>query len=103
MSGRTFVDTKVLIYAHDVDAKSKHQAAGNVLGGLWSTRTGVLSVQVLQEFYVKVTRKIFRPISKQSARKVVSAYSVRCADTSPVTANYSNNLRPSLCRVHNPR
>jgi predicted nucleic acid-binding protein len=83
MNGRTFVDTNVLIYAHDVDAKSKHQDAQKVLRGLWSTRTGVLSVQVLQEFYVNVTRKISRPISKQSARKVVSAYSVWCVDTTP--------------------
>jgi predicted nucleic acid-binding protein len=81
MSDRTFVDTNVLIYAHDVDAKAKHEAAKMVLHELWSERTGVLSMQVLQEFYVNVTRKIPYPISKESARLVVSSYAIWCVDT----------------------
>ena len=83
MNGKTFVDTNVLIYAHDVDAKGKHQAAKSVLRELWSERNGVLSTQVLQEFYVNVTRKIPRPISRDSARLVVSNYAVWCIDTTP--------------------
>lgn len=51
INGKTFVDTNVLIYPHDVDAKSKHPIAKEVLRELWTTRTGVLSMQVLQEFY----------------------------------------------------
>lgn len=81
MNGKTFVDTNVLIYAHDVDAKTKHQAAKNVLRELWSEHTGVLSTQVLQEFYVNVTRKIQRPISKASARMVVTSYAAWCLET----------------------
>jgi len=77
------VDTNVLIYAHDVDANVKHKAAKGVLHELWSERTGVLSVQVLQEFYVNVTRKITRPISRESARLVVSSYATWCIDTTP--------------------
>jgi len=68
MNGRTFVDTNVLIYAHDVDAKSKHATAKNILRELWTARTGVLSMQVLQEFYVNITRKIRSPLPKESAR-----------------------------------
>jgi predicted nucleic acid-binding protein len=83
MNDRTFVDTNVLIYAHDVDAKSKHETAKNLLLELWRERTGVLSMQVLQEFYVNVTRKIARPISKESARHVVSSYTLWCMDTTP--------------------
>lgn len=83
MSDRIFVDTNVLVYAHDVDAKAKHEAAKSILQGLWSERTGVLSMQVLQEFYVNVTRKIPRPITKKSARLVVSTYTVWCVDTTP--------------------
>jgi len=83
MSDRTFVDTNVLIYAHDVDAKAKHEAAKMVLHELWSERTGVLSMQVLQEFYVNVTRKIPHPISKESGRLVVSSYAIWCVDTTP--------------------
>ncbi len=81
MNGRTFVDTNILIYAHDVDAKAKQQTAKSVLRELWREHTGALNVQVLQEFYVNVTRKIARPISKESARLVVTIYSAWCVDT----------------------
>lgn len=81
MNGRTFVDTNVLIYAHDVDAGAKHKIANSVLRGLWGERTGVLSLQVLQEFYVNVTRKIGRPLSKESGRRVVEIYSVWCVES----------------------
>ena len=83
MSDKTFVDTNVLIYAHDIDAKVKHEAAKRVLQELWGERMGVLSMQVLQEFYVNVTRKISRPLSKESARLVVSTYTIWCIDATP--------------------
>ena len=83
MSARIFVDTNILIYAHDVDAGAKHQVAKNVLRELWSQRSGVLSMQVLQEFYVNVTRKIVSPLSKDVARLVVNSYSVWCIETTP--------------------
>ncbi len=83
MSDKIFVDTNVLIYAHDVDARAKHEAAKRVLHGLWNERTGVLSMQVLQEFYVNVTRKIPHPLSKESARLVVATYTTWCIDTTP--------------------
>jgi len=83
MSDRTFVDTNVLIYAHDVDATAKHDVARGVLRELWNTRTGVLSMQVLQEFYVNVTRKIASPLSKDAARMVVNSYSIWCIETTP--------------------
>ncbi len=83
MSAKTFVDTNVLIYAHDVDAKAKHEAAKSILRELWSQRTGVLSMQVLQEFYVNVTRKIASPLPKDAARLVVTSYSIWCMETTP--------------------
>jgi predicted nucleic acid-binding protein len=83
MSEKTFVDTNVLIYAHDVDAKARHDAAKQVLRELWSERAGVLSMQVLQEFYVNVTRKIATPIPKDKARLVVNSYSIWCIETTP--------------------
>lgn len=81
MSVRTFVDSNVLIYAHDVDAKSKHEVARRILLELWAERSGVLSPQVLQEFYVNVTRKISRPLSKDDARLVVNTYFAWCMET----------------------
>ncbi len=83
MSDKTFVDTNILIYAYDADAQAKHDIAKRVLHQLWEERCGVLSLQVLQEFYVNVTRKISRPLPKESARLVVSSYSVWCVETTP--------------------
>jgi len=83
MSGKTFIDTNVLIYAHDIDANRKHEVAKALLQEFWSERTGVLSMQVLQEFYVNVTRKIPSPLTKDSARSVVSSYSMWCMETTP--------------------
>jgi predicted nucleic acid-binding protein len=81
MSGRTFIDTNILVYAHDLDAKAKHHTAKGVLGELWGERQGVVSPQVLQEFYVNVTRKIRHPISREAARLVVNTYAIWCIDT----------------------
>ena len=83
MSGKTFIDTNVLIYAHDKDADAKNEIAKALLRDLWSERTGVLSMQVLQEFYVNVTRKIASPLSKDLARSVVSSYAIWCTETTP--------------------
>jgi predicted nucleic acid-binding protein len=83
MNAKTFVDTNVLIYAHDADAKLKHDKAKSVLRELWGQRTGVLSMQVLQEFYVNVTRKIASPLPKDAARLVVNSYAIWCTETTP--------------------
>jgi predicted nucleic acid-binding protein len=80
MSVKTFVDTNVLVYAHDVDDRLKHDLARNALRGLWIDGTGLLSPQVLQEFYVNVTRKIATPLAKDAARLVVSTYAIWCVD-----------------------
>ncbi|MDZ4800507.1 MAG: PIN domain-containing protein, partial [Bryobacteraceae bacterium] len=81
MNAKTFVDTNILIYAHDIDAETKHATAKTVLLDLWSQRSGALSTQVLQEFYVNVTRKIATPLSRSSARAVVESYTAWCIDT----------------------
>lgn len=83
MSDKTFVDTNVLIYAHDVDAKAKYDIANRVLRELWGQRSGVLSMQVLQEFYVNVTRKIALPLPKETARLVANTYAIWCMETTP--------------------
>ena len=83
MSDKTFVDTNVLIYAHDIDAKTKQGVAKSILRELWSERLGALSLQVLQEFYVNVTRKIATPLPKEAARSVVNSYAPWCIETTP--------------------
>lgn len=74
MTGRLFVDTNILIYAHDLDAGVKHSEASRLLINLWEAGTGILSVQVLQEFYVNITRKIPSPLPKAIARGLISNY-----------------------------
>jgi predicted nucleic acid-binding protein len=91
MNARTFVDSNVLIYAHDRDAKAKHAAAKSILRELWRERNGVLSPQVLEEFYVNVTKKIPHPLSKESARLVVSTYAIWCIETT--SGEISNAFR----------
>lgn len=81
MSVKTFIDSNILIYAHDLDAGPKYTKAANILESLWEESLGVLSTQVLQEFYVNVTRKIARPLPRKSARAVVEIYSVWCVET----------------------
>ena len=83
MSVKTFVDTSILTYAHDLDAKEKYLAAKEVLDELWANRTGVISAQVLQEFYVNVTRKLAKPLSKKAARTIVNTYVIWCVDITP--------------------
>ncbi|MBW1788441.1 MAG: PIN domain-containing protein [Deltaproteobacteria bacterium] len=74
MSDRHFVDTNILVYAHDLDAGKKHATARNLVSHLWESRAGVLSTQVLQEFYVTVTRKISLPLSKPETRGILKNY-----------------------------
>lgn len=75
MSDKTFVDTNILIYAYDLDSGTKHTVAADRLRQLWRG-AGVLSTQVLQEFYVNVTGKIAKPVSPAEARAVISRYLV---------------------------
>jgi predicted nucleic acid-binding protein len=69
-----FVDTNVLVYAEDQDAGNKHTIARNLVADLWRSGEGVLSIQVLQEFFVTVTRKIPRPLSQEEALVIVGQY-----------------------------
>lgn len=65
---REFVDANVLVYAFDASALEKHLAARRLLERLWESGTGCLSVQVLQEFFVTVTRKVATPLTVDDAK-----------------------------------
>jgi predicted nucleic acid-binding protein len=70
----TFLDTNVLVYAHDRSETHKQPIAQALLEDLWRTRSGVLSAQVLQEFYVVATRKFDPPMRRGAAREIVALY-----------------------------
>jgi predicted nucleic acid-binding protein len=67
-----FVDTNILVYAYDQTADAKHRLARDLMERLWDNGEGVLSTQVLQEFYVAVTGKIPKPITFRRAREIVT-------------------------------
>jgi predicted nucleic acid-binding protein len=75
MSGeRIFLDTNIIVYAYDRDAGRKHEIAKALLIDLWNSEGGVLSTQVLQEFYVMVTKKFASPLPPESAREIIEDF-----------------------------
>ena len=68
---KVFVDTNVLVYAHDSTAGRKRDIAREVVLDLWNNETGVLSTQVLQELFVSLTKKIPLPIDGRKARTIL--------------------------------
>ena len=74
MTAKAFVDSDILIYAHDQHAGAKYFRAQEVLDLLWREKTGVLSIQVLQEFCVNVRRKVRQPISRHEVREAVQDF-----------------------------
>ncbi len=79
---KVFVDTNVLVYGHNSDDSVKHEIAKRRLAELWEAETGACSTQVLQEFYVTITRKIPKPLAKPMARELVRTYGVWLGDPS---------------------
>lgn len=63
MSARCFIDTNILIYAHETSTGAKHLRARALLEEVWQEGQGVISTQVLQEFCVSTIRKSKRPVS----------------------------------------
>jgi predicted nucleic acid-binding protein len=71
----TFVDTNVIVYAHHWDEPQKRERALQLLEDLAGRNELVLSTQVLEEFFVTVTRKLQRPLAHHDARDALDAWS----------------------------
>jgi predicted nucleic acid-binding protein len=74
MSARYFVDTNILMYAHDTSGGEKHERAKALLEELWRDRSGVVSTQVLQELSVNLRKKARRPLDAKATREIVADY-----------------------------
>ncbi len=74
MSDKFFVDTNILVYAHDRSAGIKHQRAQRLLEQLWNSGQGVLSTQVLQELCVNLRRKVSTPLAVEEVRLLIRDY-----------------------------
>lgn len=75
MSDNVFVDTNVLLYSRDSSEPEKQPLASTRLDELWEDRTGRLSVQVLNEYFVNATRKLDPGLSPEEAWEDIEALS----------------------------
>lgn len=86
---RQFVDTNVLVYAFDTNAGLKRERARGLIRDLWDSGQGCVSIQVLQEFFVTVTRKIPRPMTVRDAAQEIedlSAWRIHSPDPGDLLA-----------------
>ena len=74
MSDRSFVDTNILMYAHDTGAGEKHARAKALVEELWESRSGAVSTQVLQELVVNLRRKAGKPLDAKVTRDIIADY-----------------------------
>ncbi len=91
MSDKCFVDTNILVYAHDRSAGVKHQRAQLLLEQLWDSGQGVLSTQVLQELCINLRRKVRDPLPMEEVRRLIRDYA-----TWEVIANTSESVLQAL-------
>lgn len=67
-----FCDSNILVYAYDLSAGLKRERATQLVERLWRQDAGALSIQVLQEVFVTLTRKLPRPVELAVARALVA-------------------------------
>jgi predicted nucleic acid-binding protein len=95
MSARSFFDTNVLVYADDGGAPAKQRRAITLVADHRRAGTGVLSLQVLQEYFVTVTKKL--SLDSGTARRKVELL----AEFDVVTPNIADILAAiDLHRLH---
>ena len=70
--GKVFFDTNVLVYAQDLDAPHKRERSRQLMAEVAATGRGVISTQVLQEYYVTATRKL--GVAPLAAKSVVQSF-----------------------------
>jgi predicted nucleic acid-binding protein len=74
VSPKYFVDTNILIYAHDREAGLKHERARQLIEHLWTTGQRALSMQVLQELCVNLRRRVAHPLPSEEIAKLIEDY-----------------------------
>jgi len=75
MPDKVFLDTNILVYAYDSHDPSKQARAQAMLLDAMEHETGVISTQVLSEFFCVVTRRIPKPLSAAEAQDVINELS----------------------------
>lgn len=73
---KAFFDTNILVYLFDAGAPAKQRRAREILTQHTLAGETLLSTQVLQEFYVVVTRKLATPLDPDAAYQAVRELAV---------------------------
>ncbi len=77
MPGKVFLDTNILTYAQDKDSRDKQRRSRDAITRLVQSGDGVVSTQVLQEFFVSATRKLgMPPLAAKAVLKAFSAFEI---------------------------
>jgi predicted nucleic acid-binding protein len=77
MSDRSFLDTNILIYAHDSGSPEKQKKSREIIAHLADTGDGVVSTQVMQEFYIAATRKLgVEPLIAKGVLKTFAVFEI---------------------------
>ena len=98
MSGRIFLDTNIVVYLFDTDSPIKQRRAREILSGGDRGRI-IISTQVLEEFYVCVTRKLAEPLDAKVAYRAVkdlAALFVLQIDVAMIISAISRSQRDQL-------
>jgi predicted nucleic acid-binding protein len=74
MSDKAFLDTNILVYAHEPGTGIKHERARALVENFWKTGGGILSTQVLQELCVNLRRKTSKPWTVEETRNLILDY-----------------------------
>lgn len=99
MTGLVFVDTNVYVYRFDSTESEKQRRCEAWLRHLWSARNGRVSVQVLQELYSTLTRKLDHPLQAAEARGIIRSlytWDPVAVDRKTIEAAWSLQDRHSL-------
>ena len=74
MKDKTFIDTNILIHAHNESEKEKESRAREIIKSIFEGKQKAhLSNQILGELFLGITKRIPEPIPKQEARDIVES------------------------------
>lgn len=91
---RSFFDTNILVYLFDNNAPAKKERAQTLLVAETEAGRTVFSTQVLQEFFVTVTRKLSVPLSMEDAESVI-----RHLSTFPIVSVEAPHIMSAIARI----
>jgi predicted nucleic acid-binding protein len=74
MNDKYFLDTNILVYAHDRSAGAKHIRAQQLVADIWRHGGGVISTQVMQELCINLRRKAKQPLAAEEVRFLLEDY-----------------------------